>query len=858
MEKTKKISRYILAFLLPLCLIMFAYYLNGIYWGSTKSILASDAFTQTANFYASFHDVLHGKESWLYTWNAALGLNYLGLYSYYLGGPVTFLVYFFDKYDIPNAVYLITLVKFGLCGLTSYWYSKRSFTIAEWKHYLLSACYALMSFGVAYAEQPMWLDAIYILPIVIGGIDTLLAKKKYVLLFLAYSLLFLTNFYMAYIVGIFSLLYFIAQSYSLSKMNWHNFGRYFATIICSIMTSGIIIVPTVFNMFRTHEPLSKVTGLLTDNSGLWDLVIKNMAGVYDTTKFGTVPFIYVGLFPLLLAIAFFLHSKIKRRSKLVFGTLLVIVGGSFYLQPLDLFWQGGHSPSMFLYRYSLVWSFLIFWLAGKSWEAGLERDKFTKLGLFYIVLTSAAYLGSFGHYRYAGNTNFILTLFLVTAYILIVAVRPSLFNMQRKFILFLLVMAEIGFNSYALIHGTGIEWHYPATSLYNGTMTDINNIVGKYKGNAKWLRMASLDPISRDDSLNYGYSSVDLFSSMRNRPFQEQMNLLGFKSGGNNLNISYGNNTLLMDSLLGIRLNIAKGAISKYGFVEQQPSGTYRVYKNKYQVGLGVVSPNNLTNIKFQQTDNLGNQTKLMNMVSGSVSSTKYFSSVTPKIVDVQNTKATTDQSHFYLNAQNENSLQTITWEVDVPAHAQAYLSMFLMQSKSGNSTISLEVPNKNIVSNSNLSMVGQYLDLGKYQSGERIRFTTKIFGSSSMAFAKPNVILLDTKKYAAAAERLSRNSASLAISSSKITGEAKARQAKSWLYTSIPYDSGWRAKVNGRSVKTRSINNTFLTLPLAKGKNKISLQFWPEGLGLGALMSLSGIAVFCTITFFECKSRKK
>ncbi len=74
------------SFFIPFFVMVIVYLSLGIYPGSSRSVMASDSFSQFSNFHASFNNVLHGKQSIFYTWNASLGLNYLSLISYYLGG----------------------------------------------------------------------------------------------------------------------------------------------------------------------------------------------------------------------------------------------------------------------------------------------------------------------------------------------------------------------------------------------------------------------------------------------------------------------------------------------------------------------------------------------------------------------------------------------------------------------------------------------------------------------------------------------------------------------------------------------------------------------------------------------------
>ena len=106
-----------LSFSLPILIMAAVYYSKGIYPGSDLSILASDAFSQYANFHASFNNVLHGKQSIFYTWSGSLGLNYWSLMGYYLNGLFTLLVGFTDNLHMPDTLYYLTLLKFGASGL---------------------------------------------------------------------------------------------------------------------------------------------------------------------------------------------------------------------------------------------------------------------------------------------------------------------------------------------------------------------------------------------------------------------------------------------------------------------------------------------------------------------------------------------------------------------------------------------------------------------------------------------------------------------------------------------------------------------------------------------------------------------
>ena len=148
------------SFFIPFLIMAIIYLSIGIYPGSSRSVLASDAFSQFSNFHASFNNVLHGKQSLFYTWNASLGLNYLSLISYYLGGLFTPLVFFFNNQNMPDALYFLTLLKIGSAGLSFWFLAKQTFKIPKWSHVTLSVSYAHCGpFRINYVAGCLYLSA---------------------------------------------------------------------------------------------------------------------------------------------------------------------------------------------------------------------------------------------------------------------------------------------------------------------------------------------------------------------------------------------------------------------------------------------------------------------------------------------------------------------------------------------------------------------------------------------------------------------------------------------------------------------------------------------------------------------------
>ncbi|MDR3156848.1 MAG: YfhO family protein [Lactobacillales bacterium] len=852
---------YLLSFLIPLLIAGGCYFALGIYWGSSRSVMASDSFFQFSNFYANFNNVLHGKQNILYTWNASLGLNYLSFISYYLGGLFTPLIFFFDNQNVPNALYLITLLKIGSSGLTFYSFARNRFSLNQEIQIALSVAYALMGFAMAHSELIMWFDAFIFLPLVILGIHRLFDKEKCSLLFVSYLLLFISNFYFGFMIGVFSFLYFLAQLIICGSLNKRWIFSYLRTSILAIISSMIMILPMFFDLQENGEKLSKMERIFTEDINAWSLILKNFVGAYDTTKYHSHPFVYIGLIPLVFALFFFTSKQISWREKMAYGIIILLLGASFYLECLNLFWQGFHSPNMFLFRYSFLFSFLVITLATRG-LCILQKGEFNKLfGVFLSLFFSFGVAFFYNKNKFIGLREFIWTYFFLIIYLLLICV--VLFWQKHKMCfapwIFLLVMSlEAVVNTYGEFEGISRDWVYSFNSLYNRPYLEIKKLVESANKNEKIkrFRLENLAPVSANDSLNYGYSGINFFSSIRNRHSSKFLDQLGYKSEGTNLNIRYDNNTLLMDSLMGVKYNIDKGcSLDKYGFVKQTQTNNYRLYKNLNALPLGLKTSDRIYSIFNMLTDNLYNQRCLFNTLADMNES--YFSFVEPKIESKHNANLADSVNKVTYQEITADISKVVDYKVKVPAKMQAYFSFFATDGdeiESSTATISV----KGGTHTSEIGITGQYYHLGYYEKDQEVQFRLSMYGSKNVTVLKPRVLLFNTKNFENTVHKLKVQGVEFEGNGRKIIGETTVKENEKVLYTTIPYDKGWSAYVNGNEVKITPAQDAFVTLPLVKGKNKIELVFFPQGLKVGIFLFFGGITVFVASEWWRKKKLVK
>ena len=144
-------------------------------------------------FFSSLHDLIGGDDSIFFHWSKSLGGNYIGLYAYYLASPFSWLTTLFSIEKLPLAIFLMTVSKISLSGLTfsvyvNFLWNKYNSLPAQTSSYRrllahltllpLPVAYALMSYNLQFALSIMWLDGVILLPLLLLGVEKLLDKQR--------------------------------------------------------------------------------------------------------------------------------------------------------------------------------------------------------------------------------------------------------------------------------------------------------------------------------------------------------------------------------------------------------------------------------------------------------------------------------------------------------------------------------------------------------------------------------------------------------------------------------------------------------------------------------------------------------
>ena len=825
---------------------MFGVYLSqGIYWNSDTSPLLGDGFHQYVIFDLNLRNILHGSDSLFYTFTSGLGLNFYALSSYYLGSFLSPLVYFFDVSSMPDAVYLSTLLKFGLIGLSTFFSLSKLFkNIPAPLRLALSTSYALMSFTVSQLEIKTWLDVFILIPLILTGLHLLITEKKRILYFTSLSILFIQNYYFGYMTALFLVVWYFCQLSWDFKSRKYSFLDFFLTSLLAGLTSFIMTLPTLFDL-RTHgEKLTAITKIKTDASWYLDLFAKQFIGAFDTTKYGSIPMIFVGLLPFILTIVFFTLKSIKFHVKLCYATLLIIIIASFYLEALDLFWQGMHAPNMFLHRYAWIFSTLLIYISAEVFN----RVKDIKLWnvLFSITLLLSGYLATIyfkNHYSFLTKLNILLTLeFLVVYLLLLLALIKKLISPKIFSILILIfTISEVSFNTSSQLNGITKEWGFASRSTYDKDIPSMEALLEYIKQQPDtFTRTEKLQTQTGNDSMKFNYNGISQFSSVRNRSASTTLDKLGFKSSGTNLNLRYANNTIIADSLFGISYNISEAYPDKYGFHPSYQKDNLTLYKNQFALPIAFATQSLYKDVTFND-HTLDNQTQFLNQIAAL--NEEYFYPI--------NHNTNPSDNVVNLNGTSTEDA-TINYNIEVPKNSQVYLSMTKLNfsnDKKKQVDIIVNGEKKSFITDNAFT----FFNLGYTEHKQTFDIQVKFPGNAQVSFESPTFYRLDTKKYTEAISKIKENPVEVSSYKNKVTVNYKVKNETSIFFT-IPYDQGWSAYQNGKKLQIQQAQTGFMKIDVPEGEGTITLSFIPKGFLAGASCSLIAIIVFI---FYDFQRKK-
>ena len=384
--KNGKWNYLLLAFAMPVVGMLVLLMIVGCTPFGDYSLLYSDMYHQYFPFFKEFRSTLLSGESLLFNWSVGMGMDYLGLISYYLASPLNLLsVLVPEGWVLPFFSFLMP-IKLGLAGLFFAIFLKKLFGKDDLSLPLFGCFYATCAWALGYQWNVMWLDTFALLPLVALGTISLLRDKKFVLYTVALFFSVLANYYIGFFTCIFVLLVFIC--YEICR--WKGFKRFFQDLcrialfsILAIGMTAILELPAFAALQKTYASVNNFPkgfqlNIADQNTWLGLLnamrqVAGNMNGGISPAFVEGLPNVYCGVGTIILTFLFLTSPKVKIRDKICSVLMLLFFMVSYIVRQLDYIWHGFHFTNQIPYRFSFLQCFVMLYMA---YRAFLMRRQF--------------------------------------------------------------------------------------------------------------------------------------------------------------------------------------------------------------------------------------------------------------------------------------------------------------------------------------------------------------------------------------------------------------------------------------------------------------------------------------------------
>lgn len=857
----KKHYIVILSFFIPLLILEIAYITREIYPFGRRGVLLIDLYHQYAPFLSDLQDRLRSLTGPLYSWSGGLGTNYLPLYAYYLASPLNLISIFFPKSLLTELVLFLILLRVGLSGAFFAIYLKKTrgnkggISIAAF-----STMYALSGFMLAYSWNIMWIDAVYLLPLIVLGLVKIVRGGKGFLYCITLAIMMFSNFYMSIFVCLFLAFYYpvcLLQYNSIKKVDplinrTVKFGSY---SLLSAGLSAILLVPTYFGLKLTSAVGETLPENFKQYFDMFDYLSRHFVMAKPAIREG-MPNLYCGIAVLILIPLYYFSKSIKLKEKFLYLYILIVLLISFNTDTLNFLWHGGHFPNQLPYRYSFLYVFIIVQLAYTAFTRLKEFDG-AHIGILSLVAMAIAVLSQ--KLMEKPPEHYILYVSIVFIAIYAAALTVDRLEWVKgakvPLVFLIVVIAEILLNtivSVGIIDSTEYYTTRDGYSYGNEVKEIRQQLKALEESDESFYRAEAFPPKTTNDPFLYNYRGLSIFSSTIPEKPVRLMENLGFHSNSIN-SYKYEGSTALIDSLFSIKYIIRRSdSIDERLYNLISKTDNIKVYENPYVLTPGFLAPRDIIEWRSYGGNPFNTQNTLVKKICGV---SDIFLPVEQKQEGGTNLSFNGTGTINYSYKRNSKSTGS-TARVGINVEKDGYIYLYFDISGDAVDSGYVMAGDKRIDFNATRSTLA---NIGFIEAGTDLVFELKLKETAPESGSfKLLSYTLDQAAFERAISLIKEKSINVTeFTENRIKGEIDADE-DSLMIMSIPSDPGWQVRIDGVKTEAKVLDDGLLCFELPAGSHKIELIFIPDKMILGLGISLISFAILLILILYTCRKAEK
>lgn len=861
-------------FLVPAFIMALIYAFMGVFPFGTNSVLVLDLNGQYVYYFEALRDIITEGGSLLYSFKRALGGEFMGIFAYYLSSPLSAIVALFPKEYMTEALYFMFVLKCGLCGLSFGYYVHKTRKRAPVSAVLFSSMYALCSYAVVMQHNTMWTDNLILLPFIMLGIEHIAKGGGIFRFVIPLTIAVFSNFYIGYMMCIFSAVYFFVYYFSKTREEidprktkahfFKSFGKFALGGILAVCICAAIILPTYYSLTFGKTDFSEPKWALTQKFDFADVLTKLFFDSYDTVRPEGLPFLYTGTLTLLLAPAYFFCKNIKLREKISTGVLLVFFIFSMNASTLDLIWHGMQKPNWLNYRYAFMLCFFLVLISFRVFE-NIREIKFG-----YFSASAAAVIGIIVILQKLEYENLpdltavwvtIGAVLLFTAILKAVSSPKEITHSTAVIALTLIVCFELFTSGLLNLFDLDNDVKYSGRTGYRTFIDEVSTVTDDIKeSDGSFYRTEKTFHRKTNDNLALGINGLSNSTSTLNADTIEFLNRMGFSSKSHWS--KYLGRTPVADSLLGVKYVISeldKDPLDFYTPVKEYEEINYIYYENPYALPVAYgVSPSYLNasiGDDGMYPSPLSKMNHLVNMMLGEENAEGVFTGIEYDTYTTNNLSEIYTSDHIKYEPVDPEEASSVTYFVTAVYDGPLYC--YFPSEYIRESTLFINGEQSGTYFGNETYRI---VELGTYEAGETVTVRLELKKSTLYIYDRGYYFWqTDPDRFVYAMEKLAESPFEITEHSDTVlSGTINVKEGNEQIFTSIPYDEGWKVYCDGTEVEITEGAEALITFELSEGEHSLVLEYKPDCVKYGTLISAFGISSAVLLGAAEMLLKKK
>lgn len=896
------------AFLFPAIIMLAIYLALGHKPIGDFSVLTLDLNAQYVYFYEALREFVYGDASLLYSFSRSLGGEFMGIYAYYVASPLSYIVAIFPKSLMLFALLTIIVIKIGLCGLTfGFYLHKHTKDLNKNKVILFATMYALSAYAITYQNNIMWLDGLFLLPILTYSIERLIKHGRCKLFIATLALMMMSHYYIGYMLCWYTLFcffftYFKEKKEDVNKLAEKNhflksFVRIGVSSALGIGMAAFVIAGAYYSLQFGKNEFTNPSWDIVARFDFFDLFPKLLPGSYDTVMHEGYPLLYCGILTLLLLPVYFMAKRVENREKIFYGgfTILYVLIMSF--NPSDLVMHGFQSPNCLNYRYSFIVIFLMLIMAYKAF-CEIEQHSAKSIlatGAAILVLLGIAQKMTFPNFvlqdtddrKYgfiANKLPFIwVVVFTIIAVFAVGAATCYFIKSQNRKkasqILLCVVCLELFVNALVLFCSMNLNIGWSSYSSYADYFKKLTPVVEAVQESDKtFYRSEKTTHRCTNDNMALNIKGLSNSTSTLNQGVIDMLDYLGFYADAHWT--QYLGSTVLTDSLFGIKYiysnttndsnkeSLAQNEFMDIFYERVTEDENYYAYKNPYALGIAFGADEAIKSLEttlaydYNVNEGLKNPFEVQNILFNALLGNDednfvyFFKEIAlKKNTNITGTSGTVGAGIEYSATSSDIENDYVEFKFTVENSGPLYLFLPTGYER----TFTLHVNDEFYVTNYDHSRI---ISLGYREAGEDMVLKFRLDENKLYFFKNTNYLYtLDMELFEEAFDELSKTNLVTSEKSTddRILGTLTTYEDEKTIMTTIPYDKGWKVYVDGERVQTYSVyGDVLMAFDIENaGEHEIKMRYMPDIYIISGIISLVSLAIFVAWIVIDRKKTK-